>query len=442
MKNIKMSIQVIGKCPPLRLSVLYTLTVLLLCSLISIGFILNSIDLRSVNTLFNQTVDMTLQHEHKNRVQHMKNMCKYLQSRVTRAKYKDEHQMHQIYTINWKMAFCVIPKSGCSFQKQLVMYLNKPSMFIQDYNIGYEDKEQILNYLQSVQRDVFNIKRSKVHSLFFNPIKLTMDQFVQGRFRKVMTTRHPYSRLYSAYIDKFYIPVYQSLIRNDVHKIRQNKNPEKYRWNNITPCDTSNISFEEFLEAILLQAQRGEGDFHWLPITLLCEPCLANPDFIIKQESYHDDIQFVLEHMYIEPYQRQTIQSVLGKNGIQSNEILYGLIITMIQRGLQFKGDCFTTYEIAKRVWSALKVQGQVYKYLPFPSKKLSGMKNMTISAIATVFMMEMNKFQITAEESHRQRQRALVQVYKNIRPDILIKIQAMYYYDFMLFDYDLKPPS
>lgn len=411
----------------------FTIPLLIFC--IFIYSDVKSIDVNATDWAVNKRRP-TVSDDHKKRIEHLRNMCQYLKTHVKQVKYKGIQKMQQIYTVNWNTTFCVIPKSGCSFQKQLIIYLNEPSMFISDD----QNTDIVLNFVKQIQRDVFSISRGSVHSLFFSPVAVSMDQFVNSSYTKIMTTRNPYSRLYSAYIDKVYIPVFHTMLKTKFHELWRRKYMNRHFT--VSQCDTKFVTFEEFLEVVLMESGEGGGDAHWLPVSSLCEPCAANPDIIVKQEYYHDDMQHVLTQMHLNKTQHTTIQSVMGKHGIQSNEILYGLIKTMLKRGLDFMENCFTKLEIVERVWEALKVQGQMYNYIEFPSSKFHNVELMSIPTITKIFMSEMHVYQITAEESRQQRQRALERAFRNVRKEVVINLQAMYYYDFMLFNYDLNPPG
>jgi hypothetical protein len=138
----------------------------------------------------------------------------------------------------------------------------------------------------------------------------------------------------------------------------------------------------------------------------------------------------------------ETINGAMMKTGIQPDSYLRGLIETMYYKGLTGSRNCFSKIQIAQRVWKALQVQGQIYQYLNFPYQKLILTGNVTSTTVANIFMEEIKTLPITPEESKNQRQHQLAMAYRNVKPQVLFDIQAMYYYDFMLFGYDLNPPK
>jgi len=119
-------------------------------------------------------------------------------------------------------------------------------------------------------------------------------------------TRHPFSRLLSAFRDKFLknessspkeIKIVRDFRRRFGKKIVKNyrqKTPSKpeYQQENVP-------TFREFVEYILNQRVPTLNQ-HWIPVYNLCMPCLVNYTIIGRKESIEEDADFILKNIGID----------------------------------------------------------------------------------------------------------------------------------------------
>ncbi|XP_063586389.1 carbohydrate sulfotransferase 10-like [Penaeus indicus] len=108
---------------------------------------------------------------------------------------------------------------------------------------------------------------------------------------RVMTARHPLSRLVSAYRDKFH----------------DGQTPPGYRWGALMrqycgDCKDSNgsLPFPQFLRLVLAEkADKGLINLnrHWRPYSSICSPCDIQYNYILKQETFDDDLHYVTQHL-------------------------------------------------------------------------------------------------------------------------------------------------
>lgn len=380
----------------------------------------------------------SLNERYKTRANHLKKTCSFLQDRVKKIQYREQALEQEIYKMG-DISICVLPKSGCSFLKRLIYYLSDPQELVPPNMLNDASlKQRLLTYTDNIQQNIFNLTRLEIHhKLDFRPLQISNDQFKKGSFQKVIVARNPYTRLFSAYIDKVFVPMLSEILKAKYMLLT-----DKGQMVTKSQLCSEYVSFEDFLEIVISQSQKSEGNKHWLPTSALCSACEVHPDIIIKQETYHEDVHFFLSQTDMNETQWNTINSVIASQGIQTESITRGLIKTMYFKGLESGIDCFSKIEIAQRVWEALKIQGQIYQFLEFPADKIEKADTPSTLVIADIFLKEMKKMPITAEESRNQRQRALARAYRHIRPELIIQIQAMFYYDFMIFQYDFNPPK
>uniref|UniRef100_A0A8D9EV50 Carbohydrate sulfotransferase n=1 Tax=Cacopsylla melanoneura TaxID=428564 RepID=A0A8D9EV50_9HEMI len=96
--------------------------------------------------------------------------------------------------------------------------------------------------------------------------------------------RHPFERLLSAYRDKIY-----NSLPNTVHRSLSSMILRKYRPQAANKSNSRRATFEEFV-LYLLDTFRSEEsppglDMHWAPIVTFCTPCLVNFNVILKDET-------------------------------------------------------------------------------------------------------------------------------------------------------------
>ena len=105
-------------------------------------------------------------------------------------------------------------------------------------------------------------------------------------YHKIMLVRHPFTRLVSAYNDKFTVQnaekdyFQQYIIRTYLNKRQK---PRRYRdWR---------VAFDEFIDAVV----HGYMDEHWEPFQDRCNMCNIDYDSVLRLETLSRDIPNVLD---------------------------------------------------------------------------------------------------------------------------------------------------
>uniref|UniRef100_A0A182MUV9 Carbohydrate sulfotransferase n=1 Tax=Anopheles culicifacies TaxID=139723 RepID=A0A182MUV9_9DIPT len=113
--------------------------------------------------------------------------------------------------------------------------------------------------------------------------RLTLMQSMEHSFSFIVV-RHPFERLMSAFEDRLVSKknAYYTRVAQAIYK--------RYH-----PIGRGSISFRDFVQYIIDDVEHNNGtialDIHWCPINNLCTPCLARYDFIIKLETYKQDVE-------------------------------------------------------------------------------------------------------------------------------------------------------
>lgn len=291
----------------------------------------------------------------------------------------------------------------------------------------------------------------------------------------IITSRNPFTRLYSAYIDKVFVPLfwhhfasmgnvtvlppYNITISVDI--LKSSKKPlssrlAKYRdslrqrgmlmKNNITekisPICANNASFEDFLRFIITEVKSARDlEPHWAPISHLCHPCRFNIFKIIKQETFSTDVVQTLNSVGVNISRFDWLKKSLSEKRAENS--VPG-IISVVRDKFKRRSirTCINQTEILRRLWKSFQIQGFISKDIDFPDKlrHIDWGKNDNI--VTDEVLAAISQKPMTSSEQLEQREFYLKQAFSDISPEVILEIQDVYYLDFLLFGYPLDPPN
>ncbi|XP_061173411.1 carbohydrate sulfotransferase 9-like [Saccostrea echinata] len=307
-----------------------------------------------------------------------------------------------------KLSYCKVPKAGSSLWTQIFMILRTEP----------QQNSYMIN-------KIVEESRNKLHG--YKPFFSSMPT-VGNSTSSVIMSRNPYSRLFSAYIDKIYL-----MDKFKISRIisMQNGKPKSVCGYNVT--------FQEFLDYVVSQASNGYNiNRHWAPVYLLCRPCDVRYDVISKIETLTEDLHFIFNHSQVS---RSTKDIILNVTKYKAD--LFGVLNTYLSHWNKHRVECPILKEYLLKIWTALKYQGELKHDLPFPTNAFSSVltKNPDMKVIVNDFVEYVTKNRPTSEERRAQRRRALTEAYKGIRKSTIDRVQKLYQLDFLLFQYELTPP-
>lgn len=311
---------------------------------------------------------------------------------------KDLHTFNNVTFYYWKnLNYCKVPKCGSTFWMQVFLALNN------DENI----------------KDMFGKTRSLYHTNALNQ-KSTMDHF-SGNDVIFHVTRNPYSRLYSAYVDKIYLPGFWGFAKGINER-------------NGKACSQS-VSFEEFLEYIM---QENVQDPHWQPISELCGACIVPYNVVSKQETFNNDVHFILDHLSISGRVKKEFLKNLQKKHTE-NSIKE---ITQVMIEYAKEAPCLTFVQFCQKLWKSFQIQGYISNLLSFPVRKFRTLNFTNTTAIVKIYMKGSTKIHMTGMMKQHQRQQYLVKAYKAISHKTIGDLRRTYKTDFDLYGYSLELPK
>ena len=308
-----------------------------------------------------------------------------------------------------RIAFCSVPKVGCSFWKRIIRFLNK-------------------DFQTKVNRP-FDITRHYTHfGPFFTTPRFHLEGFslLKMKYNLFMFARDPYSRLWSAYLDKLFLPDFWTLGKYIVSRKRNNATT-------LSMVCGHDVTFEEFLSFIV---EYPNIDLHFAPIHTVCNPCSNNFSYIGKQETFVEDAEYIIR--------KTGLSSLLGKdiftNTIE-NEIKSLSEDYLNLRKLGSESVCTNTVHICERLWKVFQLSGYIGFEVPFPSSLLvvTNTKTLQHEFILKAIEAYQTGKRFLKLQKHQKRQ-SLVNAYKTLPYSLLKKVQNVFNTDFELFDYDKEP--
>ena len=350
------------------------------------------------------------------RLQHLQRVCAdkvlfknaiYMCEKKCKIKY--------LHSSKYNFTYCSVPKAGCSFWTQAFA---------------------ILRYGANASDAVFGLKRRDLHHQLGVIDYVPFESDTRRNSRSILVSRHPYSRLFSAFIDKMFLP----LMYNKAVSIVQ----EQRNLSTANILCANDITFEEFLAYIVDSANAGRSlNRHWAPIVSLCNPCDTNVLALVKQETFSTDVEYVLRKVGIADDEYNVIYDALHDHRIDAT--IPGIVatattLTTINKSVQ---QCVDRIEVARRIWVSFQVQGYIKDDISFPTKTINtNEKAKNPDFLSKVIIETIEKHPMSPDETKLQRRRALVKAFDGLSKNILYKVKKLYKKDFILFDYSTEPPT
>lgn len=247
--------------------------------------------------------------------------------------------------------------------------------------------------------------------------------------KKIIFVRHPYTRLFSAYIDKIFSvnPLYWRYFRPNRGKSSSNSSQCVY-----------DVTFAEFVKYFLSNNFFWKKDFHFIPMYKHCSPCKLKYDFIGKIESFDQDSKYILE--------RIGLKSLKNSLKIYKNFTRMDIIISKVKLlfsryyGNIGAEECLTFYEAVKINWKELQIRGIIDKNIniPFSEKEITNFNKINVT---DMFLTAAKK---STDKRHlvRNKYEALFEAYSSLDSSDFVNLQRIYSVDCALFNYDCRPEN
>lgn len=241
--------------------------------------------------------------------------------------------------------------------------------------------------------------------------------------------RNPYARLWSAYIDKIFLPEYWHLHGYSILKAAEvPKEDKRHKCGN-------DATFLEFLTFITKTHQR-KVDEHWETITNICAPCTVEYEVIGKMEFFSDDSQYLMDKYEFSSASR-------SKSNLTHYEHVYNEIEMLTKYNFKLpiplKPSCLTDNVIAEKLWKAFQFNGYIHRDIEIPLEDMvkDGFAKNASGVFLQHVIKKLNYQKLSKMSVKNQKRMFLKEAYANISLDVLVKIEDIYKLDFELFGYN-----
>ncbi|KAL4216281.1 hypothetical protein ACF0H5_024006 [Mactra antiquata] len=202
-------------------------------------------------------------------------------------------------------------------------------------------------------------------------------------------------------------------------------------------CPT-NVTFQEFLQFVVQSVKLGQTlDRHYAPIVSMCLPCQVNAKYLVKQETFAADTVSVLEDIGVEQNKLEVITSALHENRIENT--IPGIVKTAYGRLRKIMNGS----KMAETIWKSFQIQGYIPDAVDLPEPRFQSEDDYkNCKYFIDVVMETIKTHKMTSEKSKRQRQKVLVNAYRNIDRSLLDHLKEIYEIDITMFGYKELPPD
>ena len=351
--------------------------------------------------------DMTrYSHIMTERIQHLHEAC---------TKYSTSKRLTKniIHAADAKALYCAIPKIGSSFLLRVMKVL-------------------------ALATDVSPLDMSglEIHTAvgkFRLNHRLSADN-INVQFRdntKIMFTRHPYLKIFSAFVDKLYVlsfePVNHLIIR------KTNIVSGNYK---LTRLNALNASFAGALQYAM--GDFGGFDMHFHPPSDLCDVCHINYDIIGKMETFNDDVEYFLTSIN----KSSVLKSMGDIDTNNSRRIVIEIVLRTFTRTLTRKHshfDCESKDALLRRLWNYFQIRGYISDHIRYPLKTQEKSCDISRKEYTNLALDALSRSGSKAE-LRNQRHRYYLQAFRTVPLDILHRYRDFVRRDCELFGYDCTP--
>jgi hypothetical protein len=222
---------------------------------------------------------------------------------------------HMIVDDNHKLIYCYVPKAACTSWKKVMLVL--------------------AGHVQSVHVGKARAPHTRSHHKMMSDLSESERKKRLRTYTKFMVYREPFSRLLSAYIDKF----------TDDNELRKKYGPRIIAMYRENPSKQSlrsgNVNFVEFIRFVVYRAESISSfniNEHWQSQVSLCQPCVVDYDYYSEMQTVGQDAEAILQSIGAESVEFP--QSHVTKSSINMTQFYSDIDPRLIRKYVKlFKKD-------------------------------------------------------------------------------------------------------
>lgn len=323
------------------------------------------------------------------------------------------------FSERYRLVYCSIQKVGSSFWLQVMKWL-----------IGQRKAESFFGV-----KTFHHSTGIRGYYSFLNKTEAETAKLLRS-YKKFLFVRDPLSRIFSAYMDKVFVPDPRMFFLAGRRRVRQGKAEEGVGeeggegGSDWRKC-LLNVTFQAFLTAI---TSGGKQDPHWYSMHRHCEPCSVDFDYIGRMETFIADTEFILGQMGVNlSFLPPRDDSFDSENDLMAlRDLAHRVLHIAYKRGCP--SETFMC-QVFRRIWVTLLTRGFISKDVayPFPERRCAGINETSfIEKLVEAYRQSGNR-----AERMRQRQEALMEAYCRVPRWLLRKVEEYVRDDCAMFGYN-----
>ena len=314
-----------------------------------------------------------------------------------------------------KLAYCHVPKTGTTIWTSVYRYLNQ---------------DLYPNYLNNP----FQMRKFYVHHKQMRHFE-TLDIFHEGHGYldtsfNILFVRDPYTRLYSVYLEKLYLP---DMWNNLGVEIVKHFRPYAIQRSSLCGQD---VTFLEFIQYVVQSETKHlkEHD-HVSPITNRCHPCGIRYDVIGKEETFSRDVEFTLNKSGLHELVRKFRKTDWGERLIQ--DLVHQCFMSLEH----FTSPaCVDVGLVVKRLWQVFQLKGLLPVSSPPPDVDVLLSNDIIIDKVTQEALRQYNEALPRVDDQRTRWRKSLTNAWADVPRTLLAQIRKTYKDDFDILDYDPYP--
>lgn len=329
-----------------------------------------------------------------------------------------------------RFIFCPVAKVGSTFWNRFHTVLDREETNVLEspFTIPLKDADKTRCY-NFRQKSLFSLltgdKSFKVPAPEAPKGASGSETLKHLSYLKGVFVRDPFSRVFSAYIDKLLAP-------NPTYWRKWGKPAmelDKVSLNHVQ-CG-HRVTFSQFIRYI--NDQLYLLDNHVIPLVAQCDPCQDDYDIIGHMETFTSDLAYMTSLLNV------TFQT----NVSLSRETKLDAIHDSVESPFGWKDNilkCASTQEMGQRIWRKLQIRGLISSKIdyPFGAQDLAKMSDSAFTqAAAAAHVKSTNKTELT-----RQKQQAFIEAFRTVSLSDIQRHVDIFEEDFDAFGYEKYPDA
>ncbi|GFO22696.1 carbohydrate sulfotransferase [Plakobranchus ocellatus] len=352
-----------------------------------------------------------------------------------------------LVSINKETVYCPVEKTASTFFRRFVYQLEHTDpmrspfevpvkMIYACHSLFTQVEEHAQNLQAKKDRQTKQVERMKKRRknkniVFPKPVE-TIDSFLK-RSTNFLFVRDPFSRLFSAYVDKLLAPnpeFWDTWGLFALQKHRSDPSEKSQRCGH-------DVTFAEFLKFVLdLDLSPPTADPHVRPIFDLCRPCDVDYSVIGFIQTFQRDVVYLSSLLNVTEAQIEFYKMADDTKRDALEDSVMGAFTEWSHRLAQ----CVTKADIVRRIWRKLQIRGFISARINFAPKML---KDSVEYLDADDFIKVLAKAVDSStdeDELRNQKMAAMMSAYRTVDLSTLNSIVHLYAADFRAFGFNERP--